>query len=580
MRLTSLDLGIFLLYLLAVLGLGLWAARRGTKTTRDYFLAGDRLPWWMIGGSIVAANISSHQFVGSMGLAYNRGFVAMVTEWGMILVGLNALLWIFLPFYLRNGFYTVPEFLYRRFGPGVRAVYAALILTTYLLVEIGAVLYMGALALHALVDVPIRYSIVILAAVTGFYTVLGGLRAVVWTEMLQLVVLLLGGIVLTIATLHAVGGVGPALAASTARGEWDLLLPYNDPDFPWTMDLGGTLCISTFYAAANQFIVQRALAARNEWHARMGIVFTQYLKFLTPLIIIVPGLVAPRLYPHLERPDLVFPTLVENLLPTGLVGLVMAGLIAAVMGHTSGAINSVTTIATMDFYVPFKRWKAERHAADAAHARASVAAATPAPVLVGAGAPDEPPPASAETDDPQPTPAEPPAAGGATDAQAIFFGRVFGVVAILVGVVCAELLTAHSKKPIFLYLLNAYGYFTPGIATMFLVGILWKRTTTAGALAAGFLTIPLSLALQWTFGKALPFQNRTGIVFWSCILVCVAVSLLTKPKPDAELAGLIWTRDSLRLPPDQRDKYKGLRRPFLWWAIITAVVLFFYVRYA
>src|SRR5437867_10014797 len=157
MRLTPLDLSLFILYMLAVLGVGLIAARRGTKTKRDYFLAGDKLPWWMIGGSIVAANISSHQLVGSMGTAYYKGFVAMVTEWGAILVGFNALLWIFLPFYLRNGFYTVPEFLNRRFGPSVRATYAALILLTYLLVEIGAVLYLGSLALFSLVGIPITY---------------------------------------------------------------------------------------------------------------------------------------------------------------------------------------------------------------------------------------------------------------------------------------------------------------------------------------------------------------------------------------------------------------------------------------
>src|SRR6185503_10222691 len=149
------------------------------------------------------------------------------------------------------------------------------------------------------------------------------------------------------------------------------------------------------------------------------------------------------------KPDLVFPTLVQTLLPSGLVGLVMAGLIAAVMGHTSGAINSCTTIATMDFYVPWMRRK---------------------------------------TDMPD-----------ANDAQAVRFARLFGVAVIIVGIVGAELLTQHSKKPIFLYLLDAYGYFTPGIATMFLLGILWKRTTTAGALAAGLLTIPMSLAMQWTF---------------------------------------------------------------------------------
>jgi SSS family solute:Na+ symporter len=205
------------------------------------------------------------------------------------------------------------------------------------------------------------------------------------------------------------------------------------------------------------------------------------------------------------------------------------------MGHTSGAINSVTTIATMDFYVPYKRWRSTRYGGEAIDA---------------------------------------------TDAQAIRFGRLFGIAAILVGIVCAELLTEHSKKPIFLYLLNAYGYFTPGIATMFLVGILWKRTTTAGALAAGILTIPLSLGLQWTFGKQLPFQNRTGIVFWSCIAVCMLVSLMTKAPADEQLKGLIWTRDSLRLPPEERRRIRGLRRPFFWWAIINAVVVYFYVRYA
>jgi SSS family solute:Na+ symporter len=169
---------------------------------------------------------------------------------------------------------------------------------------------------------------------------------------------------------------------------------------------------------------------------------------------------------------------------------------------------------------------------------------------------------------------------GATDAQAVFFGRMFGIAAILVGIVCAVLLTEHSKKPIFLYLLNAYGYFTPGIATMFLVGILWKRTTTAGALAAGILTIPLSVALQWQFGTRLPFQNRTGIVFWSCIAVCMIVSLMTRPSPPENLKGLIWTRDSLRLPPEEREKYRGVRRPFLWWAVINALVVYLYVRYA
>src|SRR5436190_8734235 len=214
MRLTAIDLGIFLVYMAVVLGVGLMAARRGKKTKRDYFLAGEKLPWWMIGGSIVAANISSHHLIGSMGTAYYRGFVAMVTEWGAILVGFNALLWIFLPFYLRNGFYTVPEFLNRRFGPSVRTLYAALVVLIYLLVEIGSVLSLGALALKSLVEINVVYCIIALAAVTGIYTILGGLRAVVWTEMLQLAVLLTGGIVLSIATLRAAGGISTFVATS------------------------------------------------------------------------------------------------------------------------------------------------------------------------------------------------------------------------------------------------------------------------------------------------------------------------------------------------------------------------------
>jgi SSS family solute:Na+ symporter len=563
MRLTPLDLAIFVTYMLAVLGVGFYAAMRGRRTKRDYFLAGDKLRWWMIGGSIVAANISSHHLIGVMGTAYNRGFVAMVIEWGSILVGFNALLWIFLPFYLRNGFYTVPEFLARRFSSSVRTTYAALILLTYVLVEIAAVLYMGALALNTLTGIPITYSVVVLAVATGLYTITGGLRAVVWTEMLQLGVLLTGGILLAIYTIRAVGGLSAVWAQS---GEWDLLLPYNDPDFPWTQYLGGTLCISVFYCAANQFIVQRALAAKDEWHARMGVVFTMYLKFLLPLIIIVPGLVAPKLFPNLERADLVFPTLVENLLPQGLVGLVMAGLIAAVMGHTSGAVNSCTTIATMDFYVPWKRRRAmSRSHAGVLPALIGATEGGPAPVLSYETPHTEPPPSDVE--------------GGATEHEAVRFGRIFGVIVIVVGIFGAEILTNHSKKPIFLYLLAAYGYFTPGIATMFLMGILWKRTTTAGALAAGLLTIPLSAMLEWAW-KGLPFQNRTGIVFWTCMIVCALVSLATAPKPEAELKGLIWTPDSLRLPPDQRHKYRGLRRPVIWWAIVTAAVLFFYIRFA
>jgi len=527
--LAGIDIVIFVMYIVAVLSLGLYAMSKVTGTKRDYFLAGDKLPWWMVGGSIMASNISSHHFIGVMGVAYSRGFVAMTIEWGAILLGFNALLWIFLPFYLRNGFYTMPEFLQRRFGGAARATFAGLILLTYVFVEISAVLYLGAIALNSLLGIPLMWSIIILALLTGLYTITGGLRAVVWTEMLQLGVLLTGGIVLSVMTIRAAGGWAGVMATSP---NWHLILPATDKDFPWTMYGGGILCISIFYCAANQFIVQRVLAAKNEWHARMGIVFTDYLKFFMPLLIIVPGLIAPKLFPHLEKGDMAFPMLVKTLLPPGLVGLVMAGLIAAVMSHISGAVNSCTTIATVDFFLPYFNKRAN-------------------------------------------------------EGQAVRFGKLAGVVVIVMGIIWAEVLTHHSDKPIFLYLLNAYGYFTPGIATMFLLGIFWRRTTQAGALAAGIATIPLTIAFekivphlggQWKLYLE-PFFNRTGVVFWVCMLLGVVVSLMSTPKPAAELEGLIWNKESLRLPANQRLQVSRLKSPALWWMLITAVVIYFYVRY-
>ncbi len=519
-NLTGFDATVFGIYLLGVLILGIYASRKGRKTKRDYFLAGDKLPWWMIGGSILAANISTHQIVGVMGVAYNRGFVAVVIEWGAILIGFNALLWVFLPFYLRNGFYTMPEFLQKRFGGAARAIYSLLVLMTYIFVEIGAVLFLGAISLHELLGIPMIPSILMIAVFTGIYTIAGGLRAVVWTEMLQVCILILGMIVLSYATIHAAGGLSALMETSK---DWKIFLPADDPDFPWTQYLGGTLCISIFYCATNQFIVQRTLAAKNEWHARIGVIFTDYLKFLTPFLIVAPALVAVRLFPNLEKPDLLFVALVEHLLPSGLVGLVMAALVSAVMSHISGALNSSTTILTMDIYLPYIR-------------------------------------------------------KNATDAQSVRFGRIAGIVIIFLGIMSSVLLISYSDKPVFLYLLNAYGLFTPGIATMFLMGILWKRTTHAGALAAGLLTIPLSFIMEFSFPN-MPFLNRTGIVFWSCMAMCVVVSLLTIPKPEAELKGLIWDRASMSLPPGQQEQQRGWRNPFIWWTIITALVLYFFIRY-
>lgn len=512
------DAAIFAVYILAVIVLGWIATRRTISTKRDYFLAGDKLPWWMVGGSIIASNISTHHFVGVMGVAYARGMCAMNIAWPAVLDGLGVLLWIFLPYYLRNGFYTMPEFLEKRYGPYSRATYAILILISYTLIEISSVLYLGAIVLHSLISISIMTGIIVLAVFTGVYTITGGFKAVVWTEMLQLGVLIIGGTVLSVLTIKTVGGWS---GVTTTADRWRLIMPASDPDFPWTMFLGSELCISIFYSATNQFMVQRALAAKNEWHAKMGVVFGCYLTFLLPFIYIVPGMVAPLLYPHLSRPDLVFPTLVEHILPEGLVGLVMAGIVAATMSHVSGAINSCTTIACVDIYLPYIK-------------------------------------------------------KNATDAQAVRFGRLFGIVIVIMGILWAGLMIVHSKTPVFIYLLNAYGYFTPGLTTMFLLGIFWKRASGAGAMTAAIMTIPLSAILELAFPH-LSFFNRTGIVFWICMLTAVIVSRYTKRKPESELKGLIWNKESLVLPKDQRYLARGLRSPLLWYAIIAAITITAYI---
>jgi len=193
------------------------------------------------------------------------------------------------------------------------------------------------------------------------------------------------------------------------------------------------------------------------------------------------------------------------------------------MSHVSGALNSCTTIATMDFYVPyFGKNKSEK--------------------------------------------------------QAVGFGKTVGAVTLVLGIMWAGLLTQFSHRPIFIYLMDAYGFFAPGIAAMFLLGIFWKRATHAGALAAGALTIPLSVVMNLLFPH-FPFANRTGVVFWACMALGAVVSLVTKAKSEEELKGLIWTKESMVLPKEQKSQMRGLRNPVIWWGIITAIVLFFYVRY-
>ena len=302
-HLTGLDFAVFSVYIGSVLALGVWAVRRGVQTKRDYFLAGDKLAWWMIGGSILAANISSHHFVGIMGVAYKRGFVAFSVCWPSIFYCFSSLLFVFLPFYLRNGFYTMPEFLNRRYGTAARTAFGALILLTYVFVEISAVLCMGAIAVHALLGISMFWCIVGLAALTSVYTITGGLRAVVWTEMFQLVVLLVGGLCLTVMTVRAVGGWSAVMSHSTSG---TCSTRPRIPTFP------GPRSSAPAWPSGSSTAPPISSSCRGPWPPktngmRMGVVLAMYLSLVTPLVYIVPGLLAPLLFPHLDAPTTPFP---------------------------------------------------------------------------------------------------------------------------------------------------------------------------------------------------------------------------------------------------------------------------------
>ena len=351
-HLTSLDFAVFGVYIGAVLALGVWAVRRGVQTKRDYFLAGDKLSWWMIGGSILAANISSHHFVGIMGVAYKRGFVAFSICWPSVFYCFSSLLFVFLPFYLRNGFYTMPEFLNRRYGTAARTAFGALILLTYVFVEIAAVLCMGAIAVHALLGI----------SMFMVHRRPGRADQHLYDHRRTAG----GGVDRNVPARGAVGGRtvpdghhGPCRGRLVGGDEplqrVALALPRHGPRLPLDH-------LDRRQPGHRDFLRLRQSVHRAAGLGRQKRMACPHGR--RPRHVLDAGHAAglhrarpagaPAL-PSFQCPDDAFPTLVQNLLPTGMVGLVMAGLVAAVMSHISGAINSCVTIACMDFYLPYIR---------------------------------------------------------------------------------------------------------------------------------------------------------------------------------------------------------------------------------
>lgn len=349
MTLSTLDFIVVALYFLLVVAHGLWVGR-GERNASDYFLAGRVLPWWLIGLSLYASNMSGASFVGLIGASYEHGMRVYNYEWTATAV-LIVFAFVMAPVFLRGGLYTVPEYLERRFDHRARKLFAGFTILAVMLIDTAGALYAGGLVITlVLPGLALWQASASLAVIAGVYTVFGGLKAVVVTDALQAILLIVGAGIVTVVGLETVGGWDALMSTLPAR-KTALIGSLEDDFLPWP-GIGGVLLLGFYYWTVNQYFVQRALAARSVDDARKGALFAGLLKLPNLLLMIVPGLIAFKLFPNLSDSDLAFPKLAFEMLPEGLRGLLMTALVAAIMSSLDSALNAAASLLTMDFVRP------------------------------------------------------------------------------------------------------------------------------------------------------------------------------------------------------------------------------------
>ncbi|MEJ2089453.1 MAG: sodium/solute symporter, partial [Gammaproteobacteria bacterium] len=358
-RLTAPDLLMVLLYVVFIVSLGFYFARR-TKTTDDYFLAGRTLTWWLIGFSLFASNVSSSTLVGLSSAAFSSGISVYNYEWMAALV-LIVFLVFFLPFYLKTRVFTMPEFLERRFDQRSRYYFSALLVVLNITVDTAGALYAGALVIQIVYpQIPLWQSVIVLGILAGVYTIAGGLKAVVYTDAVQAVLLLIGSCLVAVLSFNAIGGSWSAVTAAVPAADLSIVRPASDPVLPWPGLVTGVFLLGFYFWGTNQFMVQRTLGAQDLHHGRWGALFAGLLKLPIIFIMVLPGIFGRLLYsadayPALaENPDLIFPTLMFDLLPVGVRGLIITALVAAIMSSVDSTLNSASTLVTMDFIKKIK----------------------------------------------------------------------------------------------------------------------------------------------------------------------------------------------------------------------------------
>lgn len=503
--LLTVDWLVIAFYFVVVFAVAYWAYReeRKDETSAGYFLAGRNVGWFVVGASLFASNIGSEHLIGLAGTGASSGVAVGQFE---ILASLILLLlgWFFVPFYIKSGVFTMPEFLERRYSPAARWYLSIISIVGYVLTKISVTIYAGGIVFETLMGINFWVGAFVVVVATGIYTIMGGLRAVVYTDMIQMFVLIGGASAVTIIGLGEVGGWAE-LRATAGGGFFNLWKPMSDPSFPWTGILFGAPILGVWYWCTDQFIVQRTLSAKDEDHARRGTIFAGYLKLLPLFIFVIPGVIAYVLAEQgqldLAQSDQALPALVGLLLPAGLRGLVVAGLLAALMSSLSSVFNSCSTLITWDIYKKL-------HPA-------------------------------------------------ATDRRLVWVGRMATGVLVVFGLLWIPFMQIISGR-LYEYLQSVQAYISPPIAAVFLVGIMWRRINADGAIASlllGFVLGALRLVLElangadrtglaagsiWEAIAEVNFLHFAIILFVVCLIALVGVSLRTKAPPIEKTRGLTF----------------------------------------
>ena len=479
MYFNNIDFIILAIYCVGIITIAQYVAR-GTsgsvRTSEDYFLAGRSLPWWAIGASLIAANISAEQIIGMSGQGFVVG-IAIATYELTAAIALIVMAKYFLPLFLEKKIYTMPQFLEQRFDKRVSLVLSFFWLAVYIFINLTSVLWLGSLAINSLTGLDLFYGLVFLALLSLAYSLWGGLKAVAMTDIIQVALLIFGGLAVSYLALNQISGgegiiVGLGKVMNELPDKFDIILSSDHPaykDLPGVWVLIGGLWIAHFaYWGFNQYITQRALGAKSLQEAQKGVMFAAFLKILMPLVVVLPGICAAVIYPSLEKSDQAYPMMM-SLLPNGLLGLTFAALVAAIVSSLASMTNSISTIFTMDVYRKFASKKP-------------------------------------------------------SEEKLVNIGRNVAWISLVIAVISAQPLLG-SMESAFQYIQNFTGFFTPGILVIFLVALFWKKATTLGVLVAAITSLVLSLAI-FLFFPEYPFIHRMAVVFLVSGFGCYLTALV------------------------------------------------------